>query len=160
MRERFRRWAQKVAEAVGTVWAFCTAVLAVVLWAVSGPIFHFSDTWQLVINTATTVITFLMIFLVQNTQNRDARAIHLKLDELIRSNEKARNSIIDLEDLSDDELRQLAAEFQRIRGRVGTAAEPVANALGEELRGRSADASDDSDDEGTEAHPQIAPARG
>lgn len=100
---------------MGSAWAFVIAFGCVVVWAITGPLFHFSDTWQLVINTATTVITFLMIFLVQNTQNRDTRSIHLKLDELIRSNEKARNSLLDLEDLSDEDLKRLAAEFRRLR---------------------------------------------
>ena len=125
MRELFRKWAQRVAESVGTPWAFMVAVGAVILWAISGPIFHFSDTWQLVINTATTVVTFLMIFLVQNTQNRDARAIHLKLDELIRAQKGARNELVDLEDLSDKEIDRIAVEFQSLRERLGDAAAPI-----------------------------------
>jgi low affinity Fe/Cu permease len=89
----------------------------VLAWALTGPIFHFSDTWQLVINTGTTILTFLMVFLIQNTQNRDARAIQLKLDELIRAMGKARNSLLDLESLSDEELDQLTEEFRRFRER-------------------------------------------
>src|SRR5918911_280328 len=88
-------------------------------WTVSGPFFHFSDTWQLVINTGTTIITFLMVFLIQNTQNRDAQAIHLKLDELIRSAKGARNSMVDLEDLSDDELKRLQQQFKHLHDEHG-----------------------------------------
>src|SRR5689334_25311361 len=90
-----------------------TAVTVIVVWAVTGPLFGFSDTWQLVINTGTTIITFLMVFLIQNTQNRDAKAIHLKLDELLRAVSSARNSLVDLENFSDAELEKLAKEFQR-----------------------------------------------
>jgi low affinity Fe/Cu permease len=100
---------------LGSAWAFCGAVLVIVVWLVTGPTFHFSDTWQLIINTATTVITFLMVFLIQNTQNRDAKAMHLKLDELIRAVTGARNQLVDLENLSDDELKNLEAQFQRLR---------------------------------------------
>ena len=100
---------------LGSAWAFCGAVLVIVVWLVTGPTFHFSDTWQLIINTATTVITFLMVFLIQNTQNRDAKAMHLKLDELIRAVKGARNQLVDLENLSDDELKNLEAQFQRLR---------------------------------------------
>jgi low affinity Fe/Cu permease len=91
------------------------AVLIIFLWLASGPVFHFSDTWQLIINTGTTIITFLMVFLIQNTQNRDAQAIHLKLDELIRAVQEARTELVDLEDLSDEQLNQLQQEFERIR---------------------------------------------
>ncbi|HWT00239.1 MAG TPA: low affinity iron permease family protein [Pyrinomonadaceae bacterium] len=117
MRDLFHRIAQKVSNAVGSAWAFIAAVFIIVVWAATGPIFHFSDTWQLVINTGTTIVTFLMVFLIQNTQNRDAKVIHLKLDELIRVTEKARNHLVDLEDLEDDELDRLEMEFQRLRQR-------------------------------------------
>ncbi len=117
MNEFFHRFASAAARWVGTSWAFITAVSIVIIWSVTGPIFHYSDTWQLVINTGTTIITFLTVFLIQNTQNRDARAIHLKLDELIRSIKAARNSIIDLEDLSDEELNRLQKQFQQIHER-------------------------------------------
>src|SRR5205814_4473585 len=96
---------------------FFLAVGIIIIWAVTGPIFGFSDTWQLVINTSTTVVTFLIVFLIQNTQNRDAKAIHLKLDELIRGLEGARNRLVDLEDLSDEELELLAQQFHRLRER-------------------------------------------
>jgi low affinity Fe/Cu permease len=115
MREAFRKFSQRVSLVVGSPWAFLIACALIVLWLVSGPVFGFSDTWQLVINTTTTIITFLMVFLIQNTQNRDAKAIHLKLDELIRSVENARNRLVDLEEMSDEELDKLQAEFQRFR---------------------------------------------
>ena len=95
--DAFRCFAQRSSALLGSAWAFCGAVLVILLWIVSGPAFHFSDTWQLIINTATTVVTFLMVFLIQNTQNRDAKAQHLKLDELIRAVEGARNQLVDLE---------------------------------------------------------------
>jgi low affinity Fe/Cu permease len=109
----------KVAKQVGSPWAFVGALGVIVLWALTGPIFHFSDTWQLVINTGTTIITFLMVFLIQNTQNRDAEAIQLKLDELLRAVTEARTSLVDLEDLSDDELKRLRDEFQQLREHEG-----------------------------------------
>jgi low affinity Fe/Cu permease len=114
----FHRFAQKTATAVGTPWSFLLAVMVIIVWGVTGPIFRFSDSWQLVINTGTTIITFLMVFLIQNTQNRDAKAIHLKLDELIRSKHGARNKLVDLEDCTDEQLEQIDAEFKRIRRRA------------------------------------------
>ncbi len=113
--ELFRRLAVRSAEALGSSWAFTAALLVVVLWAASGPVFGFSDTWQLVINTGTTVVTFLMVFLIQNAQNRDAKALHLKLDELIHAARQARNELIDVENLTDDELARLQKEFGRLR---------------------------------------------
>jgi len=95
--DRFGKFAARASFWVGSKWAFLFAALVIALWAISGPIFHYSDTWQLVINTGTTIVTFLMVFLIQNTQNRDARAINLKLDELIRAVDKARNNMIDIE---------------------------------------------------------------
>jgi low affinity Fe/Cu permease len=115
MKELFRKFAQAASQAVGSPWAFILAVTVIVVWGVSGPMFGYSDTWQLVINTGTTIITFLMVFLIQNTQNRDAKAIHLKLDELIRGVEGARTHLVDLEELSDDELERLRKQFQRLR---------------------------------------------
>jgi low affinity Fe/Cu permease len=115
MNELFRKFAQTTSRLVGSSWAFILAVFIIVLWAVTGPLFHYSDTWQLVINTGTTIITFLMVFLIQNTQNRDAKAIHLKLDELIRGVKGARTHLVDLETLSDEELEELEAQFKRIR---------------------------------------------
>jgi len=114
-RDAFRCFAQRSSSILGSAWSFCGAVLIIVVWLVTGPTFHFSDTWQLIINTATTVVTFLMVFLIQNTQNRDAKAMHLKLDELIRAVKGARNQLVDLENLSDDELKKLEKQFQRLR---------------------------------------------
>jgi low affinity Fe/Cu permease len=113
--DHFHRFAAWSARHMGTSWAFMLALLVILGWAVTGPLFHFSDTWQLVINTGTTIVTFLMVFLIQNTQNRDARAIHLKLDELIRAIDKARNQLIDLEEMEDNELDRLEQEFRRVR---------------------------------------------
>ncbi len=119
MKEFFRKFSQKTSEAVGSPGAFIFALLLLVIWAILGPLFHFSDTWQLVINTATTIITFLVVVLIQNTQNRDAKALHLKLDELIRSIQGARNSLVNLEELSDDELETLQKQFRRISEHYG-----------------------------------------
>jgi low affinity Fe/Cu permease len=116
--ESFRRFAHHTAEVVGRPQAFILAVGIVLFWALTGPIFHFSDTWQLVINTGTTIVTFLMVFLIQNTQNRDASAVHLKLDELIRANKTARNSLLGLESMTDQELGALQREFEELRDRV------------------------------------------
>jgi low affinity Fe/Cu permease len=107
-----------VSDAAGTGWAFLLAVAAIVVWAALGPAYGYSDTWQLVINTGTTIVTFLMVFLIQNTQNRDARALHLKLDELLRAATKARTGLVDLEDMTDDELDTLQKEFQSLRRRT------------------------------------------
>jgi low affinity Fe/Cu permease len=115
MAESFNWLATKCAEAMGSASAFIIATLAVVLWAVSGPWFHYSDTWQLIVNTATTVLTFLAVFLIQHTQNRDGRAIQLKLDELIQSTKDARNRLIDLEHCTDEEMRELEEEFARVQ---------------------------------------------
>src|ERR1700742_953550 len=118
MNEFFRKFASVTSTVVGSSWSFMLAVLVIIVWAASGPAFGYSDTWQLVINTGTTIVTFLMVFLIQNTQNRDAKAIHLKLDELIRALKGARNRLVDLEKVSDDKLAQLEQEFQRIRQRA------------------------------------------
>src|SRR2546422_3201931 len=118
MREFFHKFAHRTAEWVGSPWAFLAAVMVIVIWAATGPIFDYSDTWQLVINTATTIVTFLMVFLIQNTQNRDAKAMHLKLDELIRAVGRARNNLVDLEELSDEELKKLEEEFKRLSARA------------------------------------------
>ena len=119
MKELFRKFAQTTSQAVGSSWSFLLATMVIVIWAVTGPLFHYSDTWQLVINTGTTIITFLMVFLIQNTQNRDAKAIHLKLDELIRGVEGARTHLVDLEAFSDEELDRLQGQFKRIRRAEG-----------------------------------------
>lgn len=99
---------------MGSSWSFVAAMTLILVWAVTGPIFQFSDTWQLVINTGTTIVTFLMVFLIQNTQNRDAVALHLKLDELLRAVEEARTELVDVEDGSDEELQALRQEFKEL----------------------------------------------
>jgi low affinity Fe/Cu permease len=113
--DRFAKFAASASLIVGSRWAFLVAILAIVVWAVTGPFYHYSDTWQLIINTGTTVVTFLMVFLIQNSQNRDAKAINLKLNEVIRALGRARNDLIDAEKLSDEELERLAAYFDRVR---------------------------------------------
>ena len=118
VQDAFRVFARQSSIILGSAWAFAGAVLVILVWVLTGPTFHFSDTWQLVINTATTVITFLMVFLIQNTQNRDAKAMHLKLDEIIRALKDARNELVDLEDLSDEELKKLDEQFRRLRKRA------------------------------------------
>ena len=117
LNEKFRKFAVCVAKFSGTPIAFTISVFVIIGWALSGPFFHFSDTWQLVINTGTTIITFLMVFLIQNMQNRDAKAIHLKLDELIRAIKGARNNLVTLENLSEEELDRLQQQFTRIAER-------------------------------------------
>lgn len=112
----FHRFANAVSEAAGSPWAFITALAGILGWAVTGPYFHFSENWQLTVNTACSVIPTLMVFLIQHMQNRDAKAMHLKLDELIRANAQARNQLIQLEAMNDEELDALESEFRRIRG--------------------------------------------
>jgi low affinity Fe/Cu permease len=111
----FQRLACAVAEGVGTWWAFLIALAVIAAWGAAGPLFGYSDSWQLVINTGTTIVTFLMVFLIQATQNRDSKAINLKLDELIRATKSARNVFAGLEDATDEELRRFQAEFRRLR---------------------------------------------
>jgi low affinity Fe/Cu permease len=115
IRDAFRIFARKSSLILGSAWAFTIAILIIIAWGITGPAFHFSDTWQLIINTGTTIVTFLMVFLIQNTQNRDSKAMQLKLDELIRALTEARNELVDLEDLSDEDLKKLEAQFQRLR---------------------------------------------
>jgi low affinity Fe/Cu permease len=110
----FVRFAKKTSHLVGHPLAFLFAVIVILAWVISGPIFGFSDTWQLVINTATTIITFLMVFVIQNTQNRDTAAIHVKLDELVRSIQGAHNAVLDLEELSEGELEQLRRQYEQL----------------------------------------------
>lgn len=112
---QFARFARRVANAVGSPYAFGLALASVIIWAATGPMFGFSETWQLVINTSTTIVTFLVVFMIQSTQNKDAKAVHLKLDELIHVMSKARNRLIDCEELDDHELAELDLEFQSLR---------------------------------------------
>ncbi len=115
--DAFRRMAHGAADRFGKPWAFITAVALILVWALTGPLFGWSEQWQLVINTGTTIVTFLMVFLIQTTQNRDSRALHLKLDELIRAVTEARNSFADLEDATEAELAQDQREFVELRRR-------------------------------------------
>jgi low affinity Fe/Cu permease len=118
MRRFFNWFATKTSTAAGQPFTFVTAVAVILVWAVTGPMFHYSDTWQLIINTGTTIVTFLMVFLIQNTQNRDTQAIQLKLDELIRVNAKARNRMVTLEDLTEEELDKVKAQFANLAERA------------------------------------------
>ena len=113
--DAFGKFAAAASGWLGSKWAFTGAILIIVGWAATGPIFHFSDTWQLIINTGTTIVTFLMVFLIQNTQNRDARAINLKLNELIHAIDAAGDQMMDIEKLSDEELDVLQARYEKIR---------------------------------------------
>ena len=132
--DAFRVFARHSSIALGSAWAFAGAVLVILVWVLTGPMFHFSDTWQLVINTATTIVTFLMVFLIQNTQNRDAKAVHLKLDELIRALKDARNELVDLENLSDKDLKKLEEQFKSMRKRAEDDGSPSRHAEPSELR--------------------------
>jgi low affinity Fe/Cu permease len=113
--DAFRIFARRSSRVLGSAWVFASAILIIVIWGLTGPTFHYSDTWQLIINTGTTIVTFLMVFLIQNTQNRDAKAVHLKLDEVIRALKGARNELVDLEKLSDEDLTSLEKQFERVR---------------------------------------------
>lgn len=120
MKNLFRIAANKISVWTGSASTFLGAVLIVVVWAFTGPLFHYSDTWQLVINTGTTIVTFLMVFLIQNTQNRDGKAVQLKLDELIRATKGARTTYVGLEDMSDGDLAELEKEFKLLVQNPGT----------------------------------------
>lgn len=110
--DTFHRFALHCSRVVGSPFTFAAGVAVILIWIASGPAFHFSDTWQLVINTGTTIVTFLSVFLIQNTQNRDSRALHLKLDELLRALKEARTQLVDLEELSEADLERLEQEFK------------------------------------------------
>ena len=118
MNEYFRKFAHVVSIAAGKPYSFVIAVFLIAVWLITGPFFHYSDTWQLIINTSTTIVTFLMVFLIQSQQNRDSRAIHLKLDELIRGIEGARNELLDIEDCTDAELETLQDEFKSLHDEI------------------------------------------
>jgi len=115
MNGMFRKLAHFASEKLGSPWAFVIALSLIAIWGLSGPFLNYSTTWQLLINTCTTILTFLMVFLIQNTQNRDAKATHLKLDELIKAIDPARNMLIDIEDMEDEDLRLLQMEFKKFR---------------------------------------------
>jgi low affinity Fe/Cu permease len=135
----FRKFAAASASSAGSPWAFLFAVLVIVVWAVTGPIFTSSDTWQLVVNTGTTIVTLLMVFLIQNTQNRDAVAIQLKLDELIRAVQGARASLVDLE-LDDKEILRLKKEFERVHQHADMGEQIVEEELEDSSATRNGDA--------------------
>src|SRR5205807_2400743 len=135
VRDSFRHFARKSSEVLGSAWAFIGAIFIIVIWGVTGPAFHYSNTWQLIINTGTTIVTFLMVFLIQNTQNRDAKAAHLKLDEIIRALKGARNELIDLEKLADEDLTNLEKQFERVRKK----AERKENNTGGKIRANRAE---------------------
>ena len=118
MNEIFRKFSARISAIVGSAWSFSVAALIVIVWGVTGPLFDFSNTWQLVINTGTTIVTFLMVFLIQNTQNRDARSVHLQLDEIIKSIKGASNAYLDLDDMSDAQLDELREHFRRMHDKV------------------------------------------
>ncbi|HEX7103133.1 MAG TPA: low affinity iron permease family protein, partial [Nitrolancea sp.] len=118
MRDRFARFATTASRLTGTYWAFLIAASIIIVWAISGPVFGFSDTWQLVINTGTTIVTFLMVFLIQNSQNRESRATQLKLDELIRSIQNASDRLIDIEGADEEDLERLQEVFRRHAERI------------------------------------------
>ena len=131
MDKLFAKFANATARVTGSPQAFLICIAAVLIWAASGPVFKFSETWQLVINTGTTIVTFLMVFLIQNTQNRDTEAIQLKLDELIRANARARNRLLDLEDLGEDELELVKASFKELAARRPETVDELREALRE-----------------------------
>jgi low affinity Fe/Cu permease len=149
MNDFFRRFSVSSANAMGSPWAFVASALIVAIWAFSGPLFDYSDTWQLVINTGTTVLTFLAVFLIQNTQNRDAKAIHLKLDELIKSADGARNRLVDVEGMPDEQMDELHEEFLQLRDEEEEVSEEAQRAA-EHARGAAREA------EHAEAHAENA----
>ncbi len=134
MQEGFRKLAAIVSNAMGSPIAFIFALIVIITWAVTGPLFNFSNTWQLFINTGTTIATFLMVFLIQNTQNRDGRAVHLKLDELIKAVKGARNSMVDIENLSDNELDELQSEFKKVHDKAQAEIERIQKVKSEKKR--------------------------
>ncbi|HKZ97272.1 MAG TPA: low affinity iron permease family protein [Hyphomicrobiaceae bacterium] len=136
MTEAFRRFAERAANAVGSYWAFVLAVATIGVWALLGPYFGYSDTWQLVINTGTTIVTFLIVFLIQNTQNRDARIVSLKLDELLRGVEGARTELVGLDHMTDQELEVVAREFEQIRHKYAPLIDDDLAHVKRELRAR------------------------
>ena len=138
MRDLFHCFSEYVAKAVGSSWAFLLALGVVVVWAATGPMFGYSDTWQLLINTGTTVVTFLMVFIIQNSQNRDSRVTGLKLDELLRAVEGARTELVGLDHMSEEELEEVQKQFQQLSGKVGSLLSDDMRHIGRELESRRA----------------------
>ena len=136
MKELFRKFSAKMSALTGSIYAFTLALLLIVGWAAAGPFYHWSDSHSLFINTLTTIITFLMVFLIQHTQNRDAKSFHLKLDELIKATKDARNTMIDLDKLTDDQLEKLEQEYKHICEMDETGADAGKEAVAEELEKR------------------------
>ncbi len=139
MNEFFRHYAERTAHAVGTYWAFLLALLTIVVWLITGPYFDYSDTWQLIINTGTTVVTFLMVFLIQNTQNRESRIVNLKLDELLRGVDGARTGMVQLDWMSDDELEHIHGEFHRLRDKYAPLVDDNLALVRQEMENRKQD---------------------
>ena len=136
MRDMFHRLSETVATAVGTSWAFLLALAVVVIWAITGPVFDYSDTWQLLINTGTTVVTFLMVFIIQNSQNREAKVVTIKLDELLRAVEGARTELVGLDHMSEEELEEVQKQFQCLEGKVGALLQDDLRDIGRALESR------------------------
>ena len=138
MRDIFRKWAERTAHAVGSPWAFLLALLTIATWGVTGPYFKYSDTWQLLINTGTTIVTFLMVFLIQNTQNRETRIVNLKLDELLRGVEGARTAMVQLDHMSDEDLESVQLEFTRLKDKYAPLVDDDLAHVERELQARKA----------------------
>ena len=136
MRDHFRQLAERTAHAAGTPWAFLLALVTILIWGLTGPYFKYSDTWQLVINTSTTIVTFLMVFLIQNTQNRETRIVTLKLDELLRGVEGARTGMVQLNHMSDEELETVQQEFTRLRDKYAPLVDDDLAHVEQELKAR------------------------
>ena len=154
VREAFAKFARKTSTIIGTPYAFALAVCFILLWAVAGPFMGFTERWQLIVNTGTTIVTFLVVFLIQTTQNKDSRALHLKLDELIHVISKARNKLIDCEELSDRELAELEEEFRRM-GRVSDRDEQSRDDNNVEIEDVSA--AERGEPKLVRAHPRLVP---
>jgi low affinity Fe/Cu permease len=141
LKEIFSKLSMSSANALGSPWMFVANVALILVWLFSGPFFHYSDTWQLVVNTATTVITYLAVFLIQNTQNRDAMAVHLKLDEIIRGTEGPRDRFVNLENVTDDELIELEAHFRALREKAEAGDKEAVEDVADDIREKVVDKS-------------------
>lgn len=158
LEEVFAKLAGKVSQAAGSFWTFSLALLVVLVWAFSGPMFHYSETWQLVINTGTTIVTFLMVFVIQHAQNKDMRAVQLKLNELIAAVEGASNRLIDVEDLSDRELEHLYTRFQVLAKTAQKVSQGAKLTIDDHADDDDADHDDDEHDEDDHGHSQPPPS--